>query len=558
MRVYQNETIDIPQDLSLTELLHQSAGGRKLLDSHLIAKDNLSNRSLTIAELRNRAGRIAHGLLERFQPLDQSRWMILVPNSVDYVELVHAILWSGGIACPVNHALVMTEIAHAMIITRPHFIFVYGSELEKVTEAVRLAEKRFVGLKIQWERPQIITVIKRVSGYVHSPDDIIGENILGIPHYDDTSTRLATIHLSSGTTGSPKGVELTHFNYVANCYQLFAHDPSQWPASARHVAYTPYVHIAQTMPVVFFAPWTGMMYHAMPTFDIETYAQLVESNQSTNHLLIPSVALELATSDITIRYDFSSSRSFTVGQLSMDEEQIAKLVSRAPWRIINLYGMTEAAPYVAYQKLEDTLPIGTIGGLLPNLQAMLKKENGEDAPEGGPGELWVRGPNITRGYVFNEGASKAAFPLPGWYNTGDVCTISKEGWLAVVGRTKELIKYKGFQVSPVELETYLGAHPLVHEAAVGGRYDATQLTEVPAGYVILKDPALSAEEKKLALMELHATVDRQVSGYKKLRGGVWEVSELPRNATGKLLRAKLHEARTGLCSLSYGHRLAKL
>jgi 4-coumarate--CoA ligase len=313
------------------------------------------------------------------------------------------------------------------------------------------------------------------------------------------------------------------------------------------------------MAAIFFAPWTGMMYHAMPSFDVETYGKLVESNQSTNHLVVPSVALALANTDVTRQYDFSQSKFITVGQLSMDEKQISRLLSRAPWKLITLYGMTEAAPYVAYQKLHEELPVGAIGQLLPNIEVMLKKDNGEDAPEGGPGELWVRGPNITRGYAFNEEATKAAFPLPGWYNTGDVCTISKEGWLSVVGRTKELIKYKGFQVSPTELEAYLNSHPLVADGAVGAVFDKSQLTELPTGYVVLKkDVDLSDEDKKRALSEIHLAVDVMVSGYKKLRGGVWEVNELPRNPTGKLIRPKLRDYRTGLCSLSQDHRLAKL
>lgn len=558
MRIYQNGSIDIPRDLNLTEMLHTSARGRKLMDSHLVAKDSLTNRSLTIAQLRSRAGRIAHGFQKRYQPSDQSRWAIILPNSVDFVELVHSVLWTGGIACPINHALVMNEIAHALTISRPNFILVYGREFDKVSAAVRVAKEQLSKDGGAWKMPRVVTVIDRVKGYQHSPDDFWEPTSLPIPHHDDTSIRIATIHLSSGTTGKPKGVELTHMNYVANCHQLYEHDPAQWPASARHIAYTPYVHIAQTMPAVFFAPWTGMMYHAMPTFDVETYAELVESNQPTNHLLIPSVALALIDTDLTQRFDFSQSKSVTVGQLSMDEDQIARLLSKAPWTLVGLYGMTEAAPYIAYQKINEKLPVGVTGQLLPNVQVMLKQENGEDAPEGGPGELWVRGPNVTRGYVLNESANKAAFPLPGWYNSGDVCTISKEGWLAVVGRTKELIKYKGFQVSPVELETYLNAHPCVADAAVGATFDSAQLTEVPTGYVILKDSARSEDEKKRALRDIQGAIDSQVSGYKKLRGGVWEVTELSRNATGKLLRAKLPNTKTGLSSLSGGHRMAKL
>jgi acyl-CoA synthetase (AMP-forming)/AMP-acid ligase II len=484
--------------------------------------------------------------------------MIIVPNSVDFVEIMHSVLWFGGVACPVNHALVVGETAHAITVARPFAIIVCGSERRKVLKAVELAEKELQGRHLNWTRPCIVTAIQRVDGLKHFPEDFLVATALPIPHHQDSSDRVATIHLSSGTTGKPKGVELTHYNYVANCFQLYHHDPAQWPPGLRQVAYTPYVHIAQTMPVAFFGPWIGMMYQAMSKYDLQTYARLNESNQCTNHLLLPTVAIALLSSDVMQKYDFSKSKTFTAGQLSMTERQISDLVKKAPWQMMRLYGMTEASPYIAYSRIGEALPHGAIGPLLPGLEVMLKLPNGDDAPEGGPGELWVRGPNITRGYVFNDAATKSAFPLENWYNSGDLCTISKEGWLSVVGRTKELIKYKGFQISPEELEVHLGPHPLVADGAIGAVFDSVQLTEVPTAYVVLAVTNATQEERKRALQDIHAAVDKQVSGYKRLRGGVWEVTELPRNASGKFVRRDLHKSKTGLCSLNDGQHLAKL
>ena len=214
--------------------------------------------------------------------------------------------------------------------------------------------------------------------------------------------------------------------------------------------------------------------------------------------------------------------------------------------------MTEAAGYVAYQRLDETLPEGCTGRLLPGIEARLVKEGTvNDAPFGGPGELWLRGPNITSGYAFNDEANEKGFPEEGWYNTGDVCEFDSEGRLSIVGRTKDLIKYKGFQVSPSELESYINSHPNVAESGVGALWDESQLTELPTAWVTLK-PHLkdkSEKEKREALKEVQKWIDDQVSGYKKLRGGVWEVQKLPRNATGKILRKKMVEMRQGLCSL---------
>ncbi|KAI2469548.1 AMP-binding enzyme [Annulohypoxylon bovei var. microspora] len=548
MRVYRSGTIEIPRDLNLTELLHKSAYPN-LPESHLIAKDSLTNRSITIGELRDRAGRIAKGLKTKLNPADQGRWAIILPNSVDFLEIFHAILWTGGVVCPINHALKAAEIGHGLAVSRPHFVVSYGAIIPAVKEAFQLAEKELTGQGVNWETPDIITIVSQAEGLPHLPDDYISAERLSIPHWPDTVNRLASIHLSSGTTGKSKGVELTHYNFVSNCYQLLAHNEEQFHPASRTVAYTPWTHIAMTTLPLFLGPYTGMFHHAMPRYNLEDFGKLVGSNQATTFQGVPSVILQMANSDITSRFDFSRARYINVGG-PLKKDLKDRLLSKAPWKLIQVYGMTEAAGYVAYQKAGETPPDGVTGKLLPNIEACLKKEgSADDVPEGQPGELWLRGPNFTRAYAFNEEANGKAFPMEGWYNTGDVCTIDAEGRVSVVGRTKDLIKYKGFQVSPSELETHINAHPNVVEGGVGGVWDESQLTELPAAWVVLKEKFKTAEEKKMALREVHGAVDGLVSGYKKLRGGVWEVKTFPKNPTGKILRRQLVAMRDGLCSL---------
>ncbi|KAI3324651.1 AMP-binding enzyme [Xylariaceae sp. AK1471] len=556
MRIYRSGEITIPTDQNLTELLHSSAHP-DLPESHLIAKDNLTNRSITIGRLRERAGRIAKGFQLKLKPADQARWAIILPNSVEFLELVHAILWTGGVVCPINHALRASEIGHGLSVARPDFVVSYGPTVPVVQEALEIAGRQLADQGVPWKKPEIVTIISRASGHLHVPDDFFAPERLPVPHYPDTRTRLATIHLSSGTTGNPKGVELTHYNFVANCYQLFARDPKIFSPSSRCIAYTPWTHIANTTLPLFLGPWTGMLHHAMPTYNFDEYIKLVGSNRATTFQGVPSVVLQLANSDATSRYDFSQAQVVNVGGVLKPELQ-QRFLSKAPWKLNQVYGMTEAAGYVAYQSIDEKLLDGVTGKLLPNIEACLKKEGStEDAPEGESGELWIRGPNITRGYAFNDQANKKAFPMPGWYNTGDVCTVDKDGTVSVVGRTKDLIKYKGFQVSPTELEGYLNIHPHVIEGGIGPLWDESQLTELPTAWVILKDHFKTVEQRRQALRDIHHAVDNEVSGYKKLRGGVWQISRLPKNATGKILRKQLVQMRDGLCSLDETHR-AKL
>ncbi|KAI1076193.1 acetyl-CoA synthetase-like protein [Whalleya microplaca] len=548
MGIYRSEIINIPRDQNLTELLHTSAYP-DIPESHLIAKDSLTNRSITIGELRERAGRIARGLKLSLKPIDQARWAIILPNSVDFLEICHAILWTGGVVCPINHALKAAEIGHGLAVSRPHFVISYGPTVPFITEALRVAYNELESQGVKWEKPEIITIVSPVRGFRHIPDDFISTERLSIPHWPDTTDRLASIHLSSGTTGKSKGVELTHYNFVSNSYQLFSHDRRQFHPAARVVAYTPWTHIANTTLPLFLGPWTGMMHHAMPAYNGEEFAKLVGSNQATSFQGVPSVVLQMANSDMANRFDFTRAQFINVGG-PFKKDVKDRLYSKAPWKLIQVYGMTEAAGYVAYQKSDESYPDGVTGRLLPNIEACLKKEgSSKDVPEGQPGELWLRGPNFTRGYAFNEEANKKGFPMKGWYNTGDVCTIDKEGRVSVVGRTKDLIKYKGFQVSPAELEYYIHSHPNVVEGGVGAIWDESQLTELPAAWVILKSHFKTVNQKTEALQEVHQHVDGQVSGYKKLRGGVWHTNELPKNATGKILRKQMATRREGPCSL---------
>lgn len=552
MTIYNTERpLTVPRDLNLTQLLHSN---KALPPSHILASDSLTNRSITLGELQGRAGRLANGLNESLQPADQARWAVILPNSVDFLETVHAVLWTGGVVCPVNHALKANEIGHALAVCRPQFVICYGEIVSNVEEAVDVAARELKTDKAQWRRPPIITAITKHSlpGYKHLSEDFLASNPLPVPHNEDTSTRLATIHLSSGTTGKPKGVLLTHHNFVANVFQLLAHDSSQFHSASRTVAFTPWAHIAMTTMPLFLAPYTGMFHHAMPAYNLEGFSRLVGSVQATSFQGVPSVVLQLAKSDVTERFDFSRAAILNVGGAPLKKDDLKRLMSKAPWKMIQAYGMTEAAGYVAYQRQDETLPEGCTGKLMPGIEARLVKEGqGVDAPKGGPGELWLRGPNITSGYAFGKEANEKAFPDKGWYNTGDVCTIDEQGRLSIVGRTKDLIKYKGFQVSPQELESYLNSHPNVAEAGVGALWDESQLTELPTAWVILKPQFAGESEKQRreGLKEVQRWVDSQVSGYKKLRGGVWEIAKLPKNATGKILRKEMIEMRSGICSL---------
>lgn len=555
MHVYKSEqAINVPRDLSLTQFLNSTARSVPESTDPIIAKDDIENRTLTLAQLRTNAGRLAAGLTAAFRPRDQSRWAVILPNSVAYIEACHAVLWLGGVFCPINHLLTAHELGNALAVCRAEYVIVFDQTLQRLQEGIQLARKQQPG----YQSPKVLLGIgqspahPQVSSFTASAS-------LPIPKHSNTDHRIASIHLSSGTTGNSKGVALTHYNYIANCLQMYAHDPDRW--SSRHhiqLAFTPLVHIANTTIPLFLGPWVGMTHIIMAKFEMEAWARMVEREKVTATQCTPAIAVAIATAGLAERYNLGNVRHMVVGGLPLTKSLYEKFLSKGSWKTIQLYGMTEAAPYVTWQKAHEELPVrGQLGKLLPGMQARLVDAGtGKDVDAcGGQGELWIRGPNVTKGYVDNPSATSAAFrdadggTGSGWYNTGDVCTFSPEGYLTVVGRTKELIKVSGFQVAPTELEGYLnGTHPAMAEVAVGPVVDKARMTELPAAFVVFRPEVRDREDKIKALKQIQNSLDGKVSGYKKLKGGVWEVTSLTRTSTGKFVRNRLGEAKTGVSS----------
>ncbi|KPI36238.1 putative 4-coumarate--CoA ligase 2 [Cyphellophora attinorum] len=549
MRIYHSEKdITIPQDLNLTQLLNNS----KYEPSTIIAQDDF-NRTLTIQQLKSTAGRLAAGLTDAFHPRDQSRWAVILPNSVAYLECCHAVLWLGGVFCPINHLLTPHELGNALAICQPEYITVSSDTLPRLQEGITLALTQ----QSSYAAPQIIIGLGDSTTHPKI-ESFLANDPLAVPVYPNTRQRLASIHLSSGTTGSSKGVALSHYNYVANVLQMLAHDPARFSPSARShaaqrervVSFTPYVHIANTTIPLFLGPLVGMCHFIMAKFELEALCRIVEREKATAMQCTPAIAVAIADTNLCERYDLSSVQRMVVGGLPLPKEIYDRFMSKGQWKTVQLYGMTEAAPYVTWQTVSETLPIrGQLGKILPGMSARLvDADTGKDAAEGEAGELWIKGPNVVAGYVDNPTATAAAFREGGWYNTGDVCTFSPEGYLTVVGRTKELIKSSGFQVAPTELEGYLNGHPLIADVAVGASVDKQRMTEVPTAFVVLKASITDKAAKVRALKEIQRSLDGKVSGYKKLKGGVWEVKSLPRTSTGKFTRKRLGEAKTGLSS----------
>ena len=309
--------------------------------------------------------------------------------------------------------------------------------------------------------------------------------------------------------------------------------------------------------------WLGSFTCAIPSFDLETFCKLMSENESTWAHIVPPIAVLLANSPVPLKYNLSSLNVIVISAAPTKKELARKLQTRFPGvRILQGYGLTEGGPSIMHQNDWDGGPnaenIGCCGRLLSGTEVRLvDPDTLKDVGVGEEGELWVCGPQTMIEYVRNDEATERTLVREDgkkWLRTGDILRVDRRGDWYVTDRLKEMIKYKGFQVAPSELEDLLLKHEDVVDAAVCSVYDDAEATELPVAYVslseaILKDISEGSKDLRRVLDGVRSWVDGQVAGYKKLRGGVHHLQELPKTPSGKILRRELpvkkREGRTG-------------
>lgn len=279
----------------------------------------------------------------------------------------------------------------------------------------------------------------------------------------------------------------------------------------------------------------------MTTFDVEKFCANVQNFQITYAHIVPPVALALGNLDIR-KYDLSSLRMLNSSAAPLPAELIKRASSQIKVGLKQSYGLSEASPAACIQTWEDwDRAAGSVGKLLPNMEAkyMTIPENdviSVEVPHGEAGEIYLRGPNIFMGY---RGHQQPAVSPDGWFKTGDVGFQDIDGNLYITDRVKELIKYKGFQVAPAELENILIQHDAIGDVAVIGVNSSAEGTELPRAYVVRSrktDQQVEAEK-----LSIRRWFDSRVAPHKRLRGGIRFVDEIPKNPTGKILRRQLRE-----------------
>ncbi len=474
-----------------------------------------TGREVTFAELPAKVDALAAGLADRgFGKGDV--FAIYAPNLPEYPVAFHGVTSVGGVVTTVNPLYTVEELTRQLDDTDARFLLTVPPFAEKAREAA--------------EETAVEEVFVLGESEVGTPFPALFDAEAESPDVDIDPEELAVLPYSSGTTGLPKGVELTHRNLIANICQVSGVEPPDFGADDVSVGVLPFYHIYGMTVVMNWHIRAGATVVTVPKFELEPFLETLASHEVSVAYLVPPIVLALAHKPVVEEYDLSALSTITVGAAPLAEDVADACADRLDCLVKQGYGLTETSP-VTHLAPRDPEQVrrGTVGPPVPNTACrIVDVETGEDLGPGEEGEVLVRGPQVMRGYYNSPDATTDAF-VDGWLRTGDVGVADEDGYLSVIDRVKELIKYKGYQVAPAQLEGLLLEEPSVADAAVVPKPDE-EAGEIPKAFVVP-----DGEIDTGAVMD---AVAERVAPQKEIRE-MAVVDEIPKSPSGKILRRVL-------------------
>ncbi|MFE6285723.1 4-coumarate--CoA ligase family protein [Streptomyces sp. NPDC057877] len=448
------------------------------------------------------------------------------PNTIAFPTAFYAATRAGASVTTVHPLATAEEFAKQLGDSAARWIVTVSPLLETARRAAELAG----GVRE-------IFVCDSAPGH-RSLIDMLGSTAPEPQVEIDPAEDIAALPYSSGTTGTPKGVMLTHRQIATNLAQL---EPSIGASPGERVlAVLPFFHIYGLTALMNAPLRNGATVVVLPRFDLEQFLAAIQNHRITALYVAPPIVLALAKHPAVAQYDLSSLKYVISAAAPLDAALAAACSQRLGLPPVGqAYGMTELSPGTHVVPLDAMreAPPGTVGKLIAGteLRVVSLDDPGKDLGPGDSGEILIRGPQVMKGYLGRPDATAAMIDEDGWLHTGDVGYVDEGGWLFVVDRVKELIKYKGFQVAPAELEALLLTHPGIADAAVIGVYN-DEGNEIPRAFVVRQ---LSASD--LSEGEVMMYVAERVAPYKRVREVVF-IDDVPRAASGKILRRQLRQA----------------
>ncbi len=515
MTIFKSPYPDVAiPETALTPFIFEK--GRSIGDKPALI-DGPTGRVVTYAQLIDNVARVAAGLKQRGFKKGEV-FGILSPNIPEYAIAFHAVAQLGGIVTTINPLSTAQETAHQLKDAGARFLVTVSPCLEKASHAAREADIEEVFVFGEAEGATPFTTLLGDERFFEQVAVNPAEDLVALPY-------------SSGTTGLPKGVMLTHRNLVANIQQM--EGLNFFFESDTLICVLPMFHIYGLVVVLNMGLYKGATLVTMPRFDLQAFLQTVQQyNVSLAHL-VPPIILSLSKNPIVDDYKLTSLRTLFSGAAPLGEDLTRACMERLGCQIRQGYGLTETSP-VTHSSPAPPMEVkfGSVGVPAPNTEVrVLSLETGKDLGPMERGEICIRGPQVMRGYLNKPEATAATIDADGWLHTGDIGYADDDGHFFIVDRAKELIKYKGYQVPPAELEAVLLTHPCVADAAVIPCPD-DEAGEVPKAIVVLKEE--TSGENILNF------VAERVAPYKRIRY-IEFLDQIPKSPSGKILRRVLVE-----------------
>jgi acyl-CoA synthetase (AMP-forming)/AMP-acid ligase II len=505
--------VTIPE-VSLTDFIFASMAEFK--DKTALV-DGASGRSLTYGEFESDVHRVAASLARRgFRKGDV--FAIFSTNCLEYATCFHAVAMLGGVTTTLNPLYTADEAAFQLCDAGAKFLITAPLCLDKAAGAAKAANIEELFVFGESEGPTPFADLLEGDGEV-PPVDI------------DPKNDLVALPYSSGTTGLPKGVMLTHYNLVANMCQMDGLD--YFHRDDTLLCVLPLFHIYGLVVVLNMGLYLGSTIVITPRFDLEQFLQLIEKYRVTLSHIVPPIVLKLAKDPLVDKYDLASLKMIFSGAAPLGADLSRECMQRIACGIRQGYGMTETSP-VTHSSPADPAKMkhGSVGTAAPNTEVKVADPaTGAELSPNQEGEICVRGPQIMKGYLNNPEATARTIDRDQWLHTGDIGYADEDGHFFIIDRVKELIKYKGFQVAPAELEAVLLTHPAIADAAVIPARD-DEAGEIPKAFVVTRQHT-SGEE----IMDFVAA---RVAPHKKIRD-VEFIAQIPKSLSGKILRRVLIE-----------------
>ncbi|HEX8491803.1 MAG TPA: AMP-binding protein [Pyrinomonadaceae bacterium] len=505
--------IQIPET-SLTSLVLQHSV--RLADKPALI-DGSTGRIVTYAQLAQSVRSVASSLAQR--GLEKGDvFAIFSPNLPEYAVAMHAVGILGGITVPIYPLLTARELAGQLNEANAKYLLTVPQLMTTALAAIGETNVREIFVFGAAEKATPFASLLESDGQFPSIEIAPRTDLFALP-------------FSSGTTGLPKCVMLTHYNMVANLCQM--DKVSAISESDKVICVVPCAHLFGMHVIMNLSLSKGATVVTLPRFELEQFLQTLQDYHITRAPLVPAIVYALAFHPSIDNYDLSKLKRVHSGGAPLAASVARACAERLDCHMRYGYGQTEVSPLSHMSAEEDTeAGAGSVGYCLPNTECkVMDTETGAELGPNETGELWTRGPQVMKGYLNQPEATAATIDADGWLHTGDIGYADEDGHFYIVDRLKELIKYKGLQVAPAELEAVLLSHPAIADAAVIPFPD-DEAGEIPKAFVVLKAEA-SAEE-------IMSFVAERVAPHKKIRR-VEKIEQIPRSPAGKILRRLLVE-----------------